>query len=105
MNTAGLFRTLSMALSLALGSALADAGTAKENPVAEVPVPDTSRQETSTGGNDLPKEDTAETAGNKPPVNPLDIRLKSTDPGAAFRSFRPSEEISADNAVPFPVDI
>lgn len=31
--------------------------------------------------------------------------LKNRDLGAAFRSFRPSEEISADNAVPFPVDI
>jgi len=31
--------------------------------------------------------------------------LKNRNLGAAFRSFRPSEEISADNAVPFPVDI
>ena len=31
--------------------------------------------------------------------------LKTRDLGEAFRNFRPSEEISADNAVPFPVDI
>jgi len=31
--------------------------------------------------------------------------LKNRALGAAFRQFRPSEEISADNAVPFPVDI
>ena len=31
--------------------------------------------------------------------------LKNRDLGAAFRTFRPTEEISADNAVPYPVDI
>jgi len=31
--------------------------------------------------------------------------LKNRELGAAFRQFRPSEAISADNAVPFPVDI
>lgn len=31
--------------------------------------------------------------------------LKNRKLGTAFRRFRPSEEISADNAVPFPVDI
>ena len=32
-------------------------------------------------------------------------RLKERDLGDAFRRFVPSEAISADNAVPFPVDI
>ena len=32
-------------------------------------------------------------------------RLKKQDLGDAFRRFVPSEAISADNAVPFPVDI
>ena len=32
-------------------------------------------------------------------------RLKKRDLGDAFRRFVPSEAISADNAVPFPVDI
>jgi len=31
--------------------------------------------------------------------------LKSGVLGSSFEKFRPSEEISADNAVPFPVDI
>ncbi len=30
---------------------------------------------------------------------------EAENPGDAFENFRPSEEISADNAVPFPVDI
>ncbi len=32
-------------------------------------------------------------------------KTEEPKPKARFRSFRPSEEISADNAVPFPVDI
>lgn len=40
-----------------------------------------------------------------PNQQPQADNLKNRDLGAAFRSFRPSEEISADNAVPFPVDI
>lgn len=32
-------------------------------------------------------------------------KLRSRELGAAFKNFRPSEEISADNAVAFPVDI
>ena len=43
------------------------------------------------------------TEQNEP--QPQADNLKNRDLGAAFRSFRPSEEISADNAVPFPVDI
>ncbi len=31
--------------------------------------------------------------------------LRNRDLGDAFRNFQPSEEISADNAVTFPVDI
>ena len=43
------------------------------------------------------------TEQNEP--QPQADNLKNRDLGAAFRTFRPSEEISADNAVPFPVDI
>jgi len=32
-------------------------------------------------------------------------QLRQRDLGDAFRNFKPSEEISADNAVSFPVDI
>ncbi|MFP6807185.1 MAG: hypothetical protein VB957_08390 [Pseudomonadales bacterium] len=38
-------------------------------------------------------------------VIPDGNNLKDRDLGTAFRLFQPSEEISADNAVPFPVDI
>lgn len=37
--------------------------------------------------------------------SPQAENLKNRELGAAFRRFRPSEAISADNAVPFPVDI
>ncbi len=45
-----------------------------------------------------PKEESDE---NKPEAE----QLRSRDLGSAFKNFRPSEEISADNAVSFPVDI
>ena len=44
-----------------------------------------------------------ETEQNEP--RPQGDNLKNRNLGAAFKTFRPSEEISADNAVPFPVDI
>lgn len=48
------------------------------------------------------KEDAA--TGVAEPAPEAD-KLRSRDLGEAFSNFRPSEEISADNAVPFPVDI
>ena len=36
---------------------------------------------------------------------PNAAQLKSRGLGAAFEKFNPSEAISADNAVPFPIDI
>jgi len=47
------------------------------------------------------------TTNEQLPTNeqPQAENLKNRALGAAFRQFRPSEEISADNAVPFPVDI
>lgn len=36
---------------------------------------------------------------------PDSSELKKRDLGDAFKIFRPSEAISADNAVPFPIDI
>jgi hypothetical protein len=47
-------------------------------------------------------EPKAEATSTKIPVSE---NLKNRDLGAAFRTFSPSEEISADNAVPYPVDI
>jgi len=40
-----------------------------------------------------------------PPPAPNAAQLKSRGLGAAFEKFNPSEVISADNAVPFPIDI
>lgn len=45
----------------------------------------------------FPAEETA--------IAPPSSNLRSRDFGDAFKNFRPSEEISADNAVTFPVDI
>ena len=50
----------------------------------------------------ITKEDAA--TGTVDPAPEAD-NLRSPDLGEAFSNFRPSEEISADNAVPFPVDI
>lgn len=36
---------------------------------------------------------------------PSPEQLRARKIGAAFKNFKPSEEISADNAVSFPVDI
>jgi hypothetical protein len=52
---------------------------------------------------DSPEQRKPDTEQNE--QQPQAENLKNRDLGAAFRSFRPSEEISADNAVPFPVDI
>ena len=52
---------------------------------------------------DSPQQQKTGTEQNKP--EPQADNLKNRNLGAAFRTFRPSEEISADNAVPFPVDI
>ena len=40
-----------------------------------------------------------------PPPAPNATQLKTRGLGAAFEKFNPSEAISADNAVPFPIDI
>lgn len=40
-----------------------------------------------------------------PRPEPNAAQLKTRGLGAAFEKFNPSEAISADNAVPFPIDI
>lgn len=51
------------------------------------------------------EEDQEEQHDTKTEIHPDANNSKSRDLGEAFKNFRPSEEISADNAVPFPVDI
>jgi hypothetical protein len=65
--------------------------------------------ETKVAGTDPAAVDDApeqlKTAAEQNEPQPQAENLKNRDLGAAFKTFRPSEEISADNAVPFPVDI
>ena len=46
-----------------------------------------------------------QTDAKTPPPAPDAAQLKTRGLGAAFEKFNPSEAISADNAVPFPIDI
>ena len=52
-------------------------------------------------------EETEPEVSQEPAVLPVPSadNLRTPDLGDALKNFRPSEEISADNAVPFPVDI
>jgi len=50
------------------------------------------------------EQPTTETASEEAPA-PQAGNLRNRELGDAFRNFQPSEEISADNAVSFPVDI
>ena len=56
------------------------------------------------------KEQTSEplselSSKQSPKPTPQGGNLRARDIGDAFKNFQPSEEISADNAVTFPVDI
>ena len=63
-------------------------------------------EQVSTGMEQNKKaEDEQPSTNRQPPEPPQAENLRNRELGAAFRRFRPSEEISADNAVPFPVDI
>ena len=76
---------------------------AESEPSAELPAPGNASTK--------PQVSTTVEQNKKPdeqpltPTPPQSENLKNRELGAAFRRFRPSEEISADNAVPFPVDI
>lgn len=65
------------------------------------PTPETEQGETPEQG-EVPQQGEPDQAS---PDAPTGEQLRSRELGEAFRIFRPSEEISADNAVPFPVDI
>ena len=51
------------------------------------------------------EQQTTEPTGSQEASLPEAGSLPDHDPGDAFENFRPSEEISADKAVKFPVDI
>jgi hypothetical protein len=60
--------------------------------------------ETQTDAIAKPDTETKDKQQSSEPVPAAD-RLKQRELGDAFRRFVPSEAISSDNAVPFPVDI
>lgn len=62
-------------------------------------------QEPSAAEEGSDENSSAETDEAAEQVVPSATRLKTRDLGEAFKNFQPSEEISADNAVTFPVDI
>ncbi|MBL6691002.1 MAG: hypothetical protein ISP91_11465 [Pseudomonadales bacterium] len=51
------------------------------------------------------EEQKTETSASDETPAPQAGNLRNRELGDAFRNFQPSEEISADNAVSFPVDI
>jgi len=60
--------------------------------------------ETQTEAKEKPETESKDKKQSSEPVPEAD-RLKQRELGDAFRRFVPSEAISSDNAVPFPVDI
>jgi hypothetical protein len=90
-----LFIALFITLSIAVPLHAQEQTTAASEPTAS---------ETDSAAIDDPAEQ-KKTAAEQIEQQPEAENLKNRDLGAAFRSFQPSEEISADNAVPFPIDI
>ena len=99
-------RTL-VTLILVLASSLQTGTLLAEQPAER---PESNRQETGTG--EFPTEDTAGETTAAEEAEQV-AQKDETDDGTAlatsaqshFELFIPSEEVSADNAVPFPVDI
>jgi hypothetical protein len=97
--------------TIALAALFALPLSASENQQEPVPSPDSSGQidpilDEGIEPADVSSEQTSEPLSeqsSKPA--PQDGNLRARDIGDAFKNFQPSEEISADNAVTFPVDI
>jgi len=80
----------------------AEESSAEESSAEKSPVenPEANRQESSTSTSEERRSpDTTDTRAPEPG------NLRRKDISEAFEQFSPSEEISADNAVPFPTDI
>ena len=93
--------------TIALAALFALPLSASENQQEPVPSPDSSGQidpilDEGIEPADVSSEQTSEQSSK--PV-PQGGNLRARDIGDAFKNFQPSEEISADNAVTFPVDI
>lgn len=97
-----------LALLLLLGATPQAAEDADDKQNRAAPVPD--RQTTAAGpaetaapvGDNKENGDPASNPAGNPADNPTGADAQVIE---RFRAFRPSEAISADNAVPFPVDI
>lgn len=64
-----------------------------------------SDEESTTAQESPATEGTAAESGEDDQQEPEPEKLRKKELGEAFKQFKPSEEISADNAVPFPTDI
>ena len=81
--------------------------SAGENQQEPVSTPKSSSQIDPILDEDIEPADASEepTSENSSKPAPQGGNLRARDIGDAFKNFQPSEEISADNAVTFPVDI
>jgi hypothetical protein len=98
-------------LAIVLAALLALPLNAAESQQESVPSPDSSGQIDPILDDDIEPVDVSEEQTSEPSSKqssnpaPQGDNLRARDIGDAFKNFQPSEEISADNAVTFPVDI
>lgn len=98
-NTASVVLMLAALLTLPLNAA--------ERQQEAVPSPVGSGQDEAIFDDDIEPADVSgeQITEQSSDPTPLSDNLRARDIGDAFINFQPSEEISADNAVTFPVDI
>ena len=94
-------------LTITLAALFAVPVSADENQQEPLPAPESSSQIDPILDGDIEPADVSEeqTSENSTEPSPQGGNLRARDIGDAFKNFQPSEEISADNAVTFPVDI
>lgn len=94
-------------LAMALAALFTLPLSAAESQQESVPSPDSSGQINPTSDKDIEPADVSEeqTSEQSSKPTPQGDNLRTRDIGDAFKNFQPSEAISADNAVTFPVDI
>ena len=94
-------------LAITLAGLFACPLTAAEGQQESAPSPDLSDQIDPIRDADIEPADVSEeqTSEQSSKPAPQGDNLLARDIGDAFKNFQPSEEISADNAVTFPVDI
>ena len=105
MTSNTMFFTMTLAALLTLSLALSL--NAAEDQQEPAPVSEDLGQIDSIPDNRIEPTDQSEEQTSDRPAKPTPQsgNLRARDIGDAFKNFQPSEEISADNAVTFPVDI